>query len=97
MVDTEFAMQTQMRTKIAKESTVRHRLRTSRHRGFHHHHHLFPDQHSRSIAELEVIAEHHREHAPASGATTTPGAGSGVSPAREQLSGSCEVLPKLRW
>ena len=74
---------------------MRHRLRTSSQRGSHRH--LFPDQHFRSIAELEVIAGHHRENTTASTATTTPGAVSGVSPSREQLSGSREMLPKLRW
>jgi hypothetical protein len=69
----------------------------NRHRvGDHHrgHHHRFADPHLRSMAELELIAGHHRDAAPAA----SPGpAASPVGAAREQSACGGEMIAELRW
>ena len=50
---------------------MRRFIRISQHTPFHHHR-SFSDPHSRSRAELEVIADHHRDAAPSPGVTRLP-------------------------
>jgi hypothetical protein len=84
---------------------MRNRIRTSRrsvlhhesnfHPYLHHWHHLSADPHSRSRAELELIAGHHRD-APTARAIDVRGI-SARGARREEPTGGCEMFPELRW